>query len=157
MQTATATFYYSTLKQGDPYPPNLAKKDILKGTNLQSNLCLHIREVHTIKMCLACEQKLIKIVFFKSLLRRRQHKDCPECCSYIWWFIITVAGFLFCHMAFKGVHILIEDLLASWQTEGELRCALLENTYISSKEGNYSKTIGLENVRYIVFNLNAKL
>jgi hypothetical protein len=54
-------------------------------------------------------------------------------------------------MAFKGVYILIEDLLTVWQTEGKLRCALLENTYISSKEGNYSKTIGPENVRCILY------
>jgi hypothetical protein len=59
--------------------------------------------------------------------------------------------FFFCYMAFKGVYILIEDLLTVWQTEGKLRCALLENTYISSKEGNYSKTIGPENVRCILY------
>lgn len=71
---------------------------------------------------------------------------------FIFWGVYYHSSrFFFCHTAFKSVYILIEDLLAVWQTEGELRCALLENTYISSKEGNYSNTLGLENVRCILY------
>jgi hypothetical protein len=33
-----------------------------------------------------------------------------------------------------------------WQTEQELRCALLENTQNSSKEGNYTRTLDLGDV-----------
>ena len=43
-------------------------------------------------------------------------------------------------MPSNSVYILIEQPIFLWQTEEELRCALLENTHFSSWEGNSTNT-----------------
>ena len=61
-----------------------------------------------------------------------QDAFCPECGSQLFLGFIIIEGNFCGHMPSNSVYILIEQPIFLWQTEEELRCALLENTHFSS-------------------------